>query len=158
MAALKYASCLHILYSILFVMIFSDSCTSAMPACLWEIFNSRFCRWHGSDFMNRLKRNTACYPLVQVFLFHTCLRATYLVSSHSVAWSKFDKAAVGVPHAVDAVSCFKASDLEKNRLCTFSLSHGKTSVKEFKKFPLLFQTRNSSLPDRYKINLHMTRK
>ncbi len=34
-----------------------------------------------------------------------------LVSSHSVAWSKFYKATVGVPHAVNAVSCFKASDL-----------------------------------------------
>lgn len=71
--------------------------------------------------MHRLKRNTACYPLVQVFLFQTRLRATYLVSSHSVAWSKFYKATVGVPHAVNAVSCFKASDLEKKISCALSV-------------------------------------
>lgn len=81
---------------------------------LTESPNSHLCSWHLGDFMYRLKRKPACViNPQQAILLQTPLQAPYLISSHSVAWPKLNKATIGVPHAVDAVRGFKASNLEK---------------------------------------------
>jgi len=100
-------------------MIFSDSHILVISVWLRKIPHSHLCSWHLSDFMYRRNTKPACYHPQQAILLQTCLRAPYLVSSHSVARPKLNEATIGVPHAIDAVSGFKASNLEK-RFCTLS--------------------------------------
>lgn len=77
---------------------------------------SHLCSWHHSDLTYRLNRKPACYHPQRVILLQTCLQAAYLISSHSVARPKLNEATVGVPHAINAVRGFKASNLEKEVL------------------------------------------
>lgn len=42
--------------------------------------------------------------------------ADYLVPSHPVAWANFHIPPIGVSHAVNAVTCLEATDLQPERL------------------------------------------
>lgn len=137
-----------------FEMLLSDSCILSMSVCLWKTSSSHFHSQHISDFMCRLKRKMTCYHSLKALLFQPCLWVTYLISSHSMARPQFNNATVGVAHAINTVSSFKASNLEK-KVVHFQLVSRKNKHEKFGKFPLLFQTRNRYLPDGYKRSLHI---
>ena len=56
---------------------------------------------------------SACWLPVHTSCIWEPERAVYLIPAHPVAGAQLHKASIGLPHAVDAVHSFKASDLKE---------------------------------------------